>query len=162
MASEAIKAAIAELRGKLVEKDLEVTDLKRAINLLLSTIGETPQFADVQQDQTRRGLQLKPDQFFRKSITTAAQEYLKAKGEAATVPEIIEALKNGGCDLGASPLRNVKISLSKNSGTFAQVSDDVFGLWDFYGGSPRARKADEVQPDILNQSEDVISKMEGA
>jgi hypothetical protein len=161
MANDGIRAAIEELHLKLSEKQQEIVDTKKAINLLRSTIGEPPEFADLQEETFKRSAQIRPDQFFRKSITAAAREYLKAKGSAATVAEIIEALKRGGCDLGSSPLRNVKISLSKNSRTFATISDDVFGLWDFYGGSPRLKKdsgedsvTEDVQPDEIEHAEE--------
>lgn len=139
MANDAIKAAIKELREKLAVKEDEATELKKAINVLLSTIGEGPEFAEFPREE-KRSTQIRPDQFFRKSITAAAFEYLKAKGSAAPVEELIDVLKRGGCDLGASPLRNVKISLSKNSRVFAEIGNDTFGLWEFYGGAPKGKK----------------------
>lgn len=147
MANEGIKAAIHELHDKLAVKEVEVIELKKAINVLLGTIGEGPEFAEFPRDE-KRGTQVRPDQFFRKNITAAAYEYLKAKGAAATVDELIDALKRGGCDLGASPLRNVKISLSKNSRVFADISGgDTFGLWEFYGGVPRPKRGAESAQD---------------
>ena len=119
MANEGIKAAIKELHDKLAVKEQESADLKKAINVLLATIGEGREFADFPKEQnSNRALLIRPDQFFRKSITAAAFEYLKAKASAVPVSELIEVLKRGGCDLGASPLRNVKISLSKNINFF--------------------------------------------
>jgi replicative superfamily II helicase len=142
MANEGIKAGINELREKLAIKEQEAADLKKAINVLLATIGEGPEFAEFPREE-RRSTQVRPDQFFRKSITAAAYEYLKAKGGAASVDELIDVLKRGGCDLGASPLRNVKISLSKNSRVFAEIGNENFGLWEFYGGSPKSKKGGE-------------------
>lgn len=142
MANEAIKAALSELRDRLTFKEQECADLKKAINVLLAAIGEGPEFAEFPREE-KRGAQIRPDQFFRKSITAAAYEYLKAKGGASAVEELIDVLKRGGCDLGASPLRNVKISLSKNSRVFAEIGNDTFGLWEFYGGTPRAKKGAE-------------------
>jgi len=148
MANEGIRAAITELHEKLTLKEQEATDLKKAINVLLATIGEGPEFAEFpREENSKRGLQIRPDQFFRKSITAAAFEYLRAKASAASVDELIEVLKRGGCDLGASPLRNVKISLSKNSRVFAEVSSDTFGLWEFYGGIPRTKKGADSPSD---------------
>ncbi|MGH9513557.1 MAG: hypothetical protein ACRD2U_15615 [Terriglobales bacterium] len=156
MANEGIKAAISELHEKLAVKEQESADLKKAINVLLATIGEGPEFAEFPREEgAKRGLQIRPDQFFRKSITAAAFEYLKAKASAAPVEELIDVLKRGGCDLGASPLRNVKISLSKNSRVFAEIGTDTFGLWEFYGGIPRAKKGTEPRP------EDSESEIEG-
>jgi hypothetical protein len=144
MANEGIRAAITELHDKLAVKEQEAADLKKAINVLLATIGEGPEFTEFPKEAgSNRGLQIRPDQFFRKSITAAAFEYLKAKGNAASVDELIDVLKRGGCDLGASPLRNVKISLSKNSRVFADVGNDTFGLWKFYGGMPRNKRGAE-------------------
>jgi hypothetical protein len=142
LANEGIKAALHELRERLAMKEDEVLDLKKAINVLLGTIGEGPEFAEFAREE-KRGTQVRPDQFFRKTITAAAYEYLKAKGGAAPVEELIDVLKRGGCDLGQSPLRNVKISLSKNSRVFAEIGNDNFGLWEFYGGMPKSKKGTE-------------------
>jgi hypothetical protein len=141
MPNEGIKAALKELHDKLETKEGEVLDLKKAINVLLSTIGEGPEFAEFAREE-KRSTQIRPDQFFRKTITAAAYDYLKAKGGAAPVDELIDVLKRGGCDLGQSPLRNVKISLSKNSRVFAEIGNDTFGLWEFYGGVPKVKKGD--------------------
>jgi len=153
MANEGIKAALGELRDRLAVKEQELADLKKAINVLLTTIGEGPEFAEFpRDDEPKRGTQVRSDQFFRKSITAAAFEYLKAKGSAAPVEELIDVLKRGGCDLGASPLRNVKISLSKNSKVFAETGGNTFGLWEFYGGTPRAKKGTDSTQEITESA----------
>jgi hypothetical protein len=156
MANEGIRAAIRELQDKLDQQLRVATDTKKLINGLLVSINEPPAYPE-DVVQTTSALTIKPDQFFRKSITAAAHEYLKARGGAATVEEIISALQAGGCDLGSSPLRNVKISLSKNSKIFAQVGDDVFGLWDFYGGTPRVSLNRKPEPGSVAAEEAQLS-----
>jgi hypothetical protein len=152
----AIQLAISELEDKLKRAQKEVTDTKNAINVLLATLGQPPRYADVGEKE-QNGSAIRPDQFFRKSITKAAKEYLKMKGSAATVDEIIDALKRGGCDLGRHPNRNIRISLSKNSYAFAPVSEDTFGLWEFYGGRPKkkagAEPTEEAEPEADLSSE---------
>jgi hypothetical protein len=135
----AVRLAIGELEAKLDQLERDVRDTKMAINVLLGTLGERPKFADLADPTQQRTLVVAPDQYFRKPITKAAREYLQARKGAAPVEDIIAALQSGGCDLGAYPLKNVKISLSKNSRIFASVSENVFGLWEFYGGSPKKR-----------------------
>jgi hypothetical protein len=55
----------------VAEKQYEITETKKAINLLHSTIGEPPEFTELEDDSVKRGLQIRPDQFFRKTITAA-------------------------------------------------------------------------------------------
>jgi len=146
---DAIRQAIQELQSKLERQQRETTETKKAINTLCSTIDEPPMFDDLAEPEQGRSV-IRADQYFRKSITVAAQEFLKQKGSAATLTEIIDALKNGGCDVGAVPLRNVKISLAKNSRIFAQVNDETFGLWEFYGGPPRGKKVEGAVEAVAN------------
>ncbi|MGA9056989.1 MAG: hypothetical protein WB763_10810 [Terriglobia bacterium] len=140
---EAIRLAIKELQGKLEKQERDVSQTKSAINVLLATLGEVPLFEQTENKTSAQGnVTIRADQYFKKGITAAAKEYLKAKGSAAKVEEIIDALTKGGCELGANALKNVKISLSKNSRIFAQINEDTFGLWEMYGGRPREKKAE--------------------
>jgi len=61
------------------------------------------------------------------------------KGSAAKLEEIHDSLKKGGYDFtGKDQMKNLRISLTKNSTTFAYLKgSDTFGLWDFYGGRPK-------------------------
>jgi len=83
------------------------------------------------------------------------------KGSAATVDEIIDALKKGGCALGQHANRNLRITLSKNSYTFAPISGDTFGLWEFYGGRPKKRGSTEATEEAEPEA-DLSSETEGA
>jgi hypothetical protein len=152
MSGSAIKLAIKELEDKLERAQKEVSDTKNAINVLLGTLGESPRFAEIAEKEQTHGKTIRPDQYFRKSITNAAKEYLKMKGSAATIDEIIDALKKGGCELGQHPNRNLRIALSKNSYAFAPISGDTFGLWEFYGGRPKkkaeAEPSGESEPEV--------------
>jgi len=141
---EGVKAAIRELEEKLQAQLRQVADTKKAINVLCGVVGDPPRFSDVEEPQASGAQRIRADQYFGKSITIAAGEFLKTRGSAASVEEIIDALKRGGCDLGANPLKNVKISLSKNSKTFAQINEDTFGLWEMYGGRPRKRVEEAI------------------
>jgi hypothetical protein len=155
---DAIRAAIRELQGKLERQQLEITQTKSAINVLCSTLGDAPMFPDLEKQAESASTAIRPDRYFQKSITVAAREYLTSRGSAASLSEIIDALKKGGCDLGANPVKNVKISLAKNSGIFAEVTADTFGLWEMYGGRsvPRARKPSEVEAvDRIVAGEDI-------
>jgi len=141
-AGSALEQAIRELEERLERAQKEVADTKNAINVLLVTLGQSPRFVDADEPTQDRGI--RPDQYFRKSITVAAREYLQSKGSAATLEEIIAALKKGGCDLGAHPVKNARISLSKNSRMFVAINEDTFGLWEFYGGRPKTKAASET------------------
>src|SRR6266404_2749194 len=91
----AIEALLEELDG-LKRKEAE---LKESINRLSVMNGGDPKFHDVKYEGSvyaGSNLKIRPDQFFGMGVATAAKEYLKMRGGAATAQEILDALKRGG------------------------------------------------------------------
>ena len=71
---------------------------------------------------------IQPGQYSGKPPLEAAKDYLQWRGKAATLDEIIAALKTGGCDPGSRQ----KFSLSLARSTFSFVKLDLFDLLDRY------------------------------
>jgi len=131
--------AIAALQNKLAEQHRAVLDTKRSINLLLRMAGEEPQYAE---DDDPSSSAVRPDQFYGKSLTAAAAEYLAMRKQACQPAEIVRALEMGGFDFDVMPwkredrVRPFAISLSKNTGSetgkFHKLKNGSFGLKAWY------------------------------
>jgi hypothetical protein len=145
--TDALRAAIEEMTRTLEQKLKEAADLKRTINILARQMGEEPVYPETDEEITRRpasAMKLRPDHFFGKPPTTAAREYLEIRNEPATAEEILEALARGGFDFDAQNwkdekyrLKNLAISLGKNSAIFTRLPSGPFGLAKWYPGHVR-------------------------
>lgn len=149
--NDALKTAIEELTRKLEARMREVADLKRAINTFAREAGEEPPYADAEPEAAKAAVKdLRPDRFFGKSPTTAAREFLEAYGKPASAEQILEALRDGAFDFDGQKwkdefrLKNLAISLSKNSSIFTRLPNGLFGLSRWY---PGARKPTKARPD---------------
>ena len=74
----------------------------------------------------------------------AAKRYLKKKGKAATLDEIISGIRAGGCVVNPSNLRK---TLSRAVWQVAKVGPDAFGLVEFYPHIARSRKKARAEND---------------
>src|ERR1017187_10033792 len=74
-------------------------------------------------------VRVKDGEFYGLEPLEAAKRFLKRKGEAATLPVIMEALKTGGVTANEDTLR---LSLSRSTWDVAKISDDLYGLLEFY------------------------------
>jgi hypothetical protein len=165
--SNDIKKAIESLKEELKKVELKSIELKKMINNLSVFAGEHAPFSNIE-TTTNLGssLNILPDQFFGKGLSTAVKEYLRMKGRAATVDEIYEALNSGGFEYpkewkDKTRKRNLAISLSKNRYDFCYVKTDTisaFGLWDFYPDKKREREKAKNIKDDLDGLEEVPEK----
>jgi hypothetical protein len=81
----------------------------------------------------RTGLDVRPDQYFGMSQGDAAKAYLKMRGQAVSIDELVKALTSGGCKVGgADPKRTLYISLVRNVREFVPPQPGFIGLRDFY------------------------------
>lgn len=141
-----IQAAIESLYSEMNSLNIRMTEIKRSINSLSNLIGKPAPFNDTEFSSIAITSNMRPDQFFGKGLATAVKEYLKMKGRALTVQEIYEGLKSGGFEFTGSKeekiqMRNLAISLSKNSNDFVYVkSSNAYGLWEFYPEKKRERE----------------------
>jgi hypothetical protein len=134
-----LEPAIAALERQLDEQQRGVLDTKKSINLLLKMAGENPRYTD---EDAPSGGWVRPDQFYGKSLTAAAAEYLGMRKQACPPAEIVRALETGGFDFDMLPwkkderVRPFAISLAKNTGSetgkFHKLKNGSFGLKAWY------------------------------
>src|ERR1022692_2031145 len=93
--SDEFGPAIAALERKLSEQQRTVLETKRSINLLLKMAGGNPQYAEEEEASTSV---LRQDQYYGKSVTGAAAEYLAMRKQACQPEEILRGLETGGFD----------------------------------------------------------------
>jgi hypothetical protein len=134
-----LEPAIAALEQQLAEQQRGVLDTKKSINLLLKMAGENPRYTD---EDAPSGGWVRPDQFYGKSLTAAAAEYLAMRKQACPPAEIVRALETGGFDFDMLPwkkderVRPFAISLAKNTGSetgkFHKLKNGSFGLKAWY------------------------------
>ncbi len=159
--STKLDEAINELLEDLQEKVNEVSETKKAINLLLRRTGKDRMFPDETPERIT-SMRIRADQFYGRPLATCAQEYLdqrkKATGEqACDVAEILKALEQGGFDFRAvgwrdnDRLRSLSISLAKNTKVFHRLPNGMFGLLTWYPevagrrDRPERQEADEQE-----------------
>jgi hypothetical protein len=136
--SDEFGPAIAALERKLSEQQRTVLETKRSINLLLKMAGGNPQYAEEEEASTSV---LRQDQYYGKSVTGAAAEYLAMRKQACQPEEILRGLETGGFDFDMltweknDRLRSFAIALSRNTGTgakFHRLKNGSFGLRGWY------------------------------
>ena len=131
-----LDATIKELHAKLEKQMEDVIDTKKAINLLRKHKGDPPLFTD--SDLSKLPNNIRPDQYYGKPLSKAAREYLEYRKKACTASDILKGLQEGGFDfnsLGWSEngrLRNMSISLAKNSSMFHRLPNNTYGLLVWY------------------------------
>lgn len=159
--------AIEQLKVRIAEMEAEAIDLKRAVNSLYKTSGQPPLYAET--ELVLKGFSglggVKPAQFYGKSPITAAREYLEMRGDPVELDEILEALRKGSFDFDAQGwknevmhLKNLSISLGKNSQMFHRLPNGMMGLLKWFP-NVKAKKAGkdvdktETEADINPEAE---------
>lgn len=160
--SDQIRSAIDSLYSEMEILNKRMAEIKKSINNLSVINGEEPPFKDLEFTTVVGTNSIRPDQYFGKGLATAVKEYLKARGRAATVQEIYDALRSGGFEFTGTKgekiqMRNLAISLSKNSTDFVYVkSSNAYGLWEFYPEKKREREKKKIaNGENSNNSDDV-------
>jgi hypothetical protein len=135
---------INTLKARVSELSDEVLDMKRTVNSLCKASGQPAFYTDSELKPTSIGglPTVKPAQFYGKSPTVAAREYLDMRpDEPVTLEEILDALRKGGFDFNAQGwknevmhLKNLSISLGKNTGIFHRLPNGLIGLTKWYPG----------------------------
>lgn len=165
--SNNLQNAVEEMQTTLQAKLDEVVDLKKAINTLCGIMGQEPLYADVEEEQAK-GMKgpARPDMYFNKPVATAARMYLESVGHAVQSEDIIKGLEAGSFDFKAlgwtekTRLRNLSISLAKNTSVFKRLPGGMFGLVKFYDDDkPRRQRA---RPDAPVSDENFDDDSAGA
>ncbi len=153
--SDKLSAAIEELQGQLQQQLEEVAETKKMINALRKRMGEAPLYEDVAVEQSGS---IRPDLFYGKPFAAAAQEYLERRKQATPADEIMVGLDKGGFDFDAvgwkekDRLRNVAISLAKNTQKFHKLPNGTFGLVIWYDPTIINKRGKEKQNDAVTDA----------
>lgn len=145
MSDNAIMGVIRKLDDEIDSLQAEIKKKKQAINILSESIGQQPPYEI--EDEVRTNQPIRPDLFYGKVFAAAAAEYLRMKKQATSAQEIMENLEKGGFEFtwsGDVRLRNVAISLAKNSQLFHKLPNNTFGLLEFYPDRKKKTKAGEL------------------
>lgn len=165
--SESLENAIEELQEKLQFALDEVFRLKKTINTLCEINGKDALYADVEAESAHGSVgPSRPDMYYGKQLATAVREYLDRAKQAADPEVILRAMEQGGFDFDAlgwtdkNRLRNLSISLSKNTSAFRRLPNGMFGLDAWYEDvvkrrKPRTRSAKPVAA-LFEDDPDVI------
>lgn len=150
MSDKRFDSAIDALLEALREQEKQVVSTKTTINNLRRMSGDEPLFADIEQ---AGDYAIRPDLFYGKGPVTAAREFLESRNRIACSQEdILAALEKGGFDFAAQGwsdagrLRNLAISLSKNSAVFHKLPNGSWGLVTWYDHLPNRRGAAKSEP----------------
>jgi hypothetical protein len=108
--------------------------------------------ADIRSPEPRT-VDIRPDEFFGMTQTQAAKAYLQRMKRAVSIEHIVEALKNGGAQLGgADPKKTLYVSLARNpERQFVIPREGYFGLREFYPNlaktvsKPKGRKNKKIR-----------------
>jgi hypothetical protein len=95
--------------------------------------------ADVRPPEARTA-EIRPDEFYGMTQTQAAKAYLLRVKRAVSIDQIVEALRNGGANLGGvDPKKTLYVSLARNpERQFVIPKEGYFGLREFYPNLPKA------------------------
>lgn len=165
--STGLNAAVEELEKELERQLQDASSTKKLINSLLSRMGQEPRYKDTEVEQ--RAGALRRDQYYGKPLATAVQMVLQRLGQAATLDEILVGLEQGGFDFKAVKwtdnlrLRNLAISLAKNTKSFHKLPNGTFGLSDWYDASTLKKTGKAKDKESSEEPEDVdfLAELDG-
>lgn len=156
--NEPLKKALEHYLQRKLDKLKEVQELDLMISRLRRDLGEISQEtqADKEEDASDTGLSeawqesefgpgatlkngmkanVRPDEFFGMTYSTAAAAYLDKVRHAVSMDELLDALNRGGCPVGGrEPRKTLYISLIRDVRTFVPIpgSPGFLGLRKFY------------------------------
>jgi hypothetical protein len=122
----------------------QIEKLYRALNTI-EDLAEVPPtslidlfgFADA--GPATRSARVKQGEFYGLEALDAAKRYLKRKGEAATLDEIISAVIETG-RANKVDKEQLRMSLSRSTWDVAKVDEDLYGLLEFFPHIKRGKK----------------------
>jgi hypothetical protein len=140
-----LEAGVAELKGdprmaEIIESHKKLNDLEGMLDRSKTSLAELFGLGVAEKKEGR--LTIRMDEFFGLQPLEAAKRYLKKKGEAATLDEIVAAIQAGGCKVNSAA--NLRKTLTRSTWQVAKVGRDGFGLVEFYGGRKRGLKKDKA------------------
>jgi hypothetical protein len=134
-----LSPAIEALQEQLQKQLDEAAETKKAINALCRAMGKEPMYRDVT-PELATGATLRRDRYYGRPLATVAQEFLESRKDTCSPDEIFEGLKAGAFDFKSMGwggdekdwIRNLSISLAKNTRAFHRLPNGRFGLVAWY------------------------------
>lgn len=158
---EKLRAAYDVYKDKLQKLLVDVSNTKKILNQIAIDMGERPEFEDVEVEHIGTTIvEVKPGMFYNRPLAGSVREYMEmveqARGrQGVDVNEIFEALRRGGySDLKTKvDEEKVRLSLLKNTTTFALVGKDHFGLREWYGKKDKTKVKKKPLPKPKRKAE---------
>jgi len=147
---EKLSPAVEVLYEKLQEQQTAVATTKKLINQLTVMMGEAAPFPDVEPESVV-GV-TRPDQYYGKAPTVAAEEYLKRRAQACSIEDIQKGLEQGGFDFESMGwkakdyVRMLAITLAKNPQKFHKLPSNAIGLTEWYPNVVVNKRTEKVSP----------------
>jgi len=158
--SDRLSGAVEELEAQLQEQLQEAGNTKKLINSLLKRMGQPERYTDA--GDTTIG-PVRSDMYYGKPLATAITMVLERVAHAASAADILKALEQGGFDFRplkwseSMRLRNVAISMAKNTKAFHKLPNGTFGLVSWYDPATiNAAKRDKDEK--ANGSEEIVGE----
>lgn len=159
--NDKLNVAVDVLLEKLEEQEHAVIETKKMINSLLGMMGENPRFLDADLQHTQKTF--RPDMFYGKPLATAAREFLELRGTACFAEDILKGLSQGGFDFEWNEkdrLRNMAISISKNSLVFQKIPNGMIGLLIWYPEAKKKRQKVQNNSEAIEEISEQEEKQE--
>jgi hypothetical protein len=142
---DATQKVLADIQTRIESLLEEVSKLKKTANMVADLAGQSPLYADVEEDSKAVG-PTRADAYYGKPLATAVREYLEFRRQAVPVEDIQKGLEQGGFDFDsswpkASRLRYLAISISKNTTVFHKLPNGMWGLNSWYPDATERKKA---------------------
>lgn len=136
----------------------EVEKLYRALGTI-EELADAPhtslvELFGIEDSAAGKNVRVKQGEFYGLEPLDAAKRFLKRKGEAATLDEIVAAIQTGGIVLPSKD--NLRLSLSRSTWDVAKVGEDLYGLLEFYPHVKRGAKGKKAAA-AVNGSEPVAA-----
>jgi hypothetical protein len=143
---EATQKVLGDIQARIESHLEEVGKLKKTANMIADMAGQSPIYADVDEESRTVG-PTRPDAYYGKPLATAVREYLEFRRQAVPVEEIQKGLAQGGFDFSSmgwpkgSTLRYLAISIAKNTNVFHKLPNGMWGLNVWYPEATEKKKA---------------------
>ena len=139
----------------------QIEKLYRALGTI-EELAETPRTSLVElfgiEDGAGKNVRIKQGEFYGLEPLDAAKRFLKRKGEAASLEDILSALETGGVSANKDILR---ISLSRSTWDVAKVGEDLYGLLEFYPHVKRGTKGKKTAAPVNGEPVAAVQPTEG-
>jgi hypothetical protein len=169
LAIEQLRKEVRELADS-IKSDPRISELLRRITAL-NTLEELES-----QDKTSLGglldfgaiapsnhyttaVTIEPDEFYRKDALEAAKLFLRKKGKPASLREIMDGIRSGGGNPGQEA--TLRTSLTRSTYQIAKVSEDFFGLVEFYEAKRGRRRKSEAEGGLKDSVQIEVGDAEG-